>query len=600
MKKTLLLSLITITLNAILVAAPVTPERARQVAVNFWNSHYPDTQKPVDDMQPVIVDGLANMYFFANGEEGFVIVSADDRLRPVLGYSFDTPFSKEVNPELRYWLSGYEQRIEALKEGERAADPRWLTVDNVPEAPVSMQMVNPLVETQWDQGSPYNRLCPYDTTYHMFTWVGCAATAMAQVMKRWNHPSCGTGSHSYVHYDEDNPGVSYGMLSADFAHTTYRWEEMRNSYSSGMGYPDVEIMPVATISYHCGVALDMMYGVSGSGAYITCGAWNTSCVVSAFVDYFKYKPTLTPQSRENFTESMWAAMVDADLAAGRPVYYSGRDVSGGHAFILDGSNLDTMYHFNWGWSGYGDGFYYLNNLAPSATGAGGNASHTYNLSQVAVFGIEPDEELIDTIDVYDTVCSNRTTFTFRDYTIPAVTCDTMFRYLDTIFYLHLARVSMKVAIFRPNGAEGDEFSQQFCITDGIAMPECPFTRSDSLVFAGWCTNRNCSGTVYHAGDMVRLSSNTTFYAKWRDPSVGIDDVKEADIMLWPNPMCDELTLVLPAAGECYLFDAMGRMLIRRSLSAGESKVQVGDLPAGLYTVQVRTSEGIYNKRVIKR
>ena len=69
--------------------------------------------------------------------------------------------------------------------------------------------------------------------------------------------------------------------------------------------------------------------------------------------------------------------------------------------MLDGSNLDTTYHFNWGWSGYGDGFYAMNNLAPGSGGAGGNATYTFNSGQGAIFGIQPVPEVFDTIVLYD-------------------------------------------------------------------------------------------------------------------------------------------------------------------------------------------------------
>ena len=594
-KKTIILALLSL-LTVSAFAAPVTAEVARRVAVNFWNSHYPETQKPVADMQLQPVAEFNNMYFFVNGEEGFVVVAADDRVRPVLGYSFDSPFSEQPNPELRFWLSGYEMQIEAVKSVDKSADPRWETLlQTPPEAPLTLQHVPALLRTRWNQGEPYNAQCPYDENYHVRTVVGCVATAMAQIMKRWEHPWCGEGNHSYY--------SDYGLLTADFENTTYMWQNMPLFVNIGASESETEAL--STLSYHCGVAVEMMYGPSatgGSGAYSMCYPEHNiyACAYSAFPTYFKYKPTLQHRMRMNHSEEAWLAYIDADLAAGRPIYYSGHDSTGGHAFVLDGSNLDTTYHFNWGWGGYGDGFYTMANLAPGSGGAGGNATYTFHQQQGAIFGIEPDIEQLDTIEVYDTICPNYTSYSFRGYNLPLASCDTHLHVLDTVFFLHLRRISLKVIEFKPNGGTGEEFSIQYCIPDGIVMPECPFTK-DSLRFVGWCRNQNGSGAVYLAGDTVFLQGNMSLYAKWVDPALGIDAVEDENPTLWPNPTTGELHLALALSdnAQYYVIDAVGRTLMSGNIVHREGQISLFGLSAGVYTVQIRTSKGVYNQRIIK-
>lgn len=603
MKKAIALPLLLLLFAGMLSAAPVSEAVARRAAVNFWNTYRPENQKPVETMQTLTFPELQNMYVFANGDLGFVVISADDCVLPVLGYSFDSPFATDVlNPELRYWLLGYEEQIEAARVSGKRADARWdkLLKSPVPSNPFKLINVPMLCTTAWDQGEPYNDLCPYDSVYQKRAVVGCVATAMAQIMKRWNHPARGTGSHSYMHHNDDFPDVCYGLLTADFENTTYLWEEMPMRATTGS--PTLTRTAVSTLSYHCGVAVDMMYGVSpqmgGSGAY-------SQDVSRALYRYFKYEPTMVQRYRAAINDdSLWLAMIDADLELGRPIYYSGRDSVGGHAFVLDGSDLDTHYHFNWGWDGYGNGFYSMSNLAPGAGGAGGNATYTFNLNQSAIFGIVPIPETFDTVEVWDTACTNQSRYEFYEYTLPVANCDTLLRHLDTIFYLHLRRVSTYMLTFRPNYGTGTEFEKRYCFKDSVVMPECPFTR-DRYVFKGWCQSKRGDDTIYQSGESVKLYGHLIFYALWRDTTVGIDVVDEEGFFLWPNPTAGEVNIVLPTADDVQVMvvDAVGRVVLRRDCRDERRQglqISLAGLPAGIYTVQMRTSTDTYNRRIVKQ
>lgn len=598
MTKKLFFAIVLMTVATYAWAAPVEEAVAHRVAVNFWNTYRPLEVKPVEAMQPLAFDELRHMYVFANGTEGFVVISADDRVLPILGYSFDSPFpTRELNSELRYWLMGYESQIEAACASDRAADPRWgqLLSDVVPPTPLTLQNVPKLCHTQWNQTDPYNRQCPYDDAQGSYSVVGCVATAMAQIMKRWEHPSMGNGTHTYTHYN-------YGMLSVDFGNTAYEWNNMPNIASFASS--DDEIRAVSTLSYHCGVAVDMNYSPQSSGAYSYCADGYNACAENAFRRYFKYEPSLLYRSRSSYPDSAWLAMIDQDLAEGRPMYYNGRDDDGGHAFVLDGSDLDTHYHFNWGWGGYGDGFYTMSNLAPGSGGVGGNSTYTFNVDQGAIFGIVPVPETYDTVEVWDTACAGTGFYHFRNYSFPVATCDTFLRYRDTMFYLHLTRVGRNIVTFMPNGAQGDDFDQLFCYVDGIVMPECPYTR-EGLGFRGWCENKRGVGRRYMSGDTVMLYGNMILYAVWCDTTVGVDKVDDSPIAHWPNPTSGEIHFILPAEGSVWVsvVDAAGHVVVlEQPIDAHQKDPQITlhDLPAGFYTVRLRTDEGVYNKVVIKQ
>ena len=325
--------------------------------------------------------------------KGYVLVSGDDCVVPILGYSLNNAFVVENMPaHVKDWLDVYEEQIVFYRErygeldygGSPEVRSQWTNLENgvAPEPPLPT-VVNPLVTTQWDQSPYYNNLCPYDNSSNERTVTGCAATATAQVMRFWSHPATGYGSHSYTH-------PTYGTLSANFGTTTYGWSNMPTSLTGSSS--STQVNAVATLMYHVGVALEMDYGpasTGGSGAVTGSNDLSAAAANNALVSYFKYKPTLHFELKENYTDAQWSAMLQADLDNGHPIIYKGRDPSGGHAFVCDGYNNQGQFHFNWGWGGSYDGFYTMGDLHPGTGGTGGNSTYTFNLDNGAILGIEP-------------------------------------------------------------------------------------------------------------------------------------------------------------------------------------------------------------------
>lgn len=304
-----------------------------------------------------------------NENQGFVIVAADDAVSPILAYSEEGGFDADRIPQnVEKWLEQYEQEISYVIShslpSDRVIEEQWANwLSAAPELPAgSRQGVNPLVTTKWDQGGYYNDLCPGGSV------TGCVATAMAQVMKYWNHPAQGTGFHSY---NEDD----YGTLSANFGGTAYNWTSMPNVVSS----PNTA---VATLMYHCGVSVDMNYSPSGSGAY-TCD------VLDALTTYFGYNSsTIQCRYRSDYSEADWINVLKAELNAGRPIQYAGTGSGGGHSFVCDGYDNNNFFHFNWGWGGSSDGYFSVNALNPGSLGTGGGTGG-FNSNQRAITGIQP-------------------------------------------------------------------------------------------------------------------------------------------------------------------------------------------------------------------
>lgn len=625
MKKVILIIAALFTLAASTFARPVTTADALSVANRFWTKYHPSGVKTIVSPKVLTFAGLDQLHIFDMEGQGFIIVAADDRVKPVLAYSFENPFPSELNPELAYWLRGYNAQIaEMVKGGDftQSADilQQWselspLTdtdgdIDSTAASDTTSTIIRipAMVQTQWDQGAPYNMYCPYDSARHGRTVVGCVATAMAQIMKYWNHPAYGEGFHSYQPSSMWHPGISSPTLSVDFGQTTYLWENMPNRLELFSQAHEKEA--VALLSYHCGVAVEMMYGVSadgGSGAYSSCGSWVSACATNAFHLYFRYDSSLFYSYRNHYSDDDWTALIDENLALGQPMYYSGSDSTGGHAFVLDGADNQQRYHFNWGWSGYGDGFYTVNNLAPGSGGDGGNATYTFNSSQGAIFGIKPvDEEInYDTIEYYDTICNTSQYYYFHEHRLAVTDTDTLLRHLNSYYHYHLRVINQQRLFLNPNISGRTPLMKYFCPAEGYTLPDCTFTNQGHM-FIGWCRSKTGDDTIYQPGQHANLKSSATFFAMWVDTTTAsILDLEGENISLWPNPTSGELFISLSLGHDAQLFviDALGRTVLREkhpNAMGGTAKITLQDLPAGLYTIQIKTAGGIYNQRIIKQ
>lgn len=564
------------------------------MATVFWNTYRQQGYKPIDtnSMKRVAMAEYPHLYVY-RCDGGFVVVAGEEVVQPILAYSFDTPFPLTPHPSLRWWLAGYEAQLDALSENEMPATTGSEDGDILPAygVPHASSRISALLTTMWNQSDPYNVQCPYDSAHQERTVVGCVATAMAQIMKYWKHPLCGTGSHSYRYR-------SYGTLSADFGNTSYLWEYMPPVLTNASAITSRRTLQ--TLSYHCGVSVDMMYGpasTGGSGAY-------SHKVVSALTNYFKYAPGMSLCNRGDFTDSAWAEQILADLYARRPIYYTGHDTSGGHAFVLDGADTSGRYHFNWGWGGFGDGYYALDNLAPGRGGAGSNATNSFNLSQSAIFGIVPVPQQYDTLDYYDTVCNTFQTYQFFDYTLPVTVGHYTLHHLDTVYRLHVAMADRRFLYLDPNGADGLIQQETYCYLTGACLPRCPFVRTNHR-FEGWSRTDRAPDTLYQPGDTLHIHNSMVLYAIWSDttPPPIPDTVDSATdvIFLSPNPtkgQVDVSTGGIPFA-QCTLRDAVGRYYGQFIIESGHGTISVADLPRGIYILQISDGEHTFNRRIIK-
>lgn len=389
MKKLLFILLL---LPTMVLAAPVDPNLAQQIAQNFINStdDSVSAQSPVNQprrLKRVIKQATETQpyYIFNNEDGGFVIVAGDDCATPILGYSNEGCIDLDNIPiQLQELLQAYALEIkEAVDNNLQATDEvaeSWASYRQIPQAQTTATAVNALITTSWNQYPYYNIKCPSDPSLSSLgghPTTGCVATAMAQIMKYWEYPKKGYGSKSYR-------SEYYGTLYADFGSTAYDWDNMPLKLSASTS--STQNNAVATLMYHCGVAVSMGYNSNGrgsSGAFVVNVGGGRASAEEAFKTYFDYASTLSGVIWDQSTStSTWSSMLKTELDSKRPILYAGyKSNGGGHAFICDGYDSNNKFHFNWGWGGQSNGFYSLT--------AGTSGSHNFTQGQQAVIGISP-------------------------------------------------------------------------------------------------------------------------------------------------------------------------------------------------------------------
>jgi len=352
-KKSLLFTLVFFTFLTVSFSKPVALNQAQKLAYIFLYGKVDNSMK--SDFKLTLfkevfdVTSKSKLYYIFNiVPKGFIIVTADDNLTPVVAYSFEDNYVENKNPVQEAWMNS--QITLAFKNmiDDKANNNKWESLSAAISAK-STKGVTALCTTKWNQDNYYNFMCPADTNGPGgHAYAGCVATSMGQVMKYWNYPSTGNSGYAYQHihpmYFND-----YGVVEANFGATTYNWSNMPNQINS------TNKIDVATLLFHCGVAVKMDYGPDGSGA-------QTESVPFALSHYFKYSNSARYIERAFTPTLRWDSLIIDQLEKGFPMVYSGSDVSAGHAWVVDGYQDSSYFHINWGWSGWNNGYYYFSNL----------------------------------------------------------------------------------------------------------------------------------------------------------------------------------------------------------------------------------------------
>mgnify|MGYP000382411042 CR=1 FL=1 len=350
------------------ISAPITPEQALTRA-------YADGPAKANSIMKadlhlvhtrILNNGTASAYIFNRvGGKGFAILSADDCMVPVIGYSATGSIDpSNLPPSFVYWLD------------ECGRQMQWAVSRNIhakyakPYAPAEWSPIAPLMSTTWNQDTPYNNETPVLNGKQAPT--GCVATSFAQVMNYFKYPEKGRGSIRYTDTSGD-------IRSLVFSRKSFDWDNMLDNYSGN--YNETQADAVAYLMKACGYSVEMGYGVNASGA-------QSYKLANAAVTYFDYDKNIRYYDRSLFSAEEWATMIYENIKNVGPIIYDGSSIDGGHSFVCDGYDGNGYFHFNWGWGGVSDGYYVLDSLNPESQGIGG-ADGGFNYSQSALFGMQP-------------------------------------------------------------------------------------------------------------------------------------------------------------------------------------------------------------------
>lgn len=330
-------------------------------------------------------------YVFPNANsKGFTIVSGDDRLPEIVGYSSQGSYDENNLPEgFVSFMKAYQNLYNKVNLGDAEALKNlaeikaWRNKKNA-SAETSSAVAPLLGNIEWDQTSPYNNMCPrYDSVHVAAT--GCVATAMAQVMAYYKYPKqLKADIPGYVNRWN---GIPMEIPTITQEEGVYDWDNMLPKYNKEANATQQQKDAVAKLMYHCGAAVQMNYGPESAA----------SVSATKLAKYFGYDADLMMDlNRSSFTLDKWMQIIDTELTAGRPVLYSGQASDGGHQFICDGKDGEGLYHINWGWSGSQNGYFDLSLLNPEKGGTGsGSSTEGYNRLCSITIGIAPDNGVVD-------------------------------------------------------------------------------------------------------------------------------------------------------------------------------------------------------------
>ena len=375
-----LLFIVTIMMATVcsLQAAQVGEVAARQVADEFFTAQASrlSAHPGQSATRLVYTAEQERFYVFNRGvHDGFVVVAGDDCLPQVLGYSESGAFTADNIPlPMQDWMDEMNREIAFLQSHSGAI---------VYQPAKRATVVHPLMTTRWDQGWPYNNLCPTYGDGSARAVTGCVATAMAQIMKYYEWPLQGTGSHSYYCNVNDTDPTT---LSADFSQSVYEWDSMLDIYDGNSS--EEACYAVAKLMSDVGISIDMGYG-SSSGA-------SEMAVLTALTRYFGYSSRHYLLQRDLYGAAEWDQLLADEICASRPILYCGYSYTqgslGGHAFVLDGIDSNGLFHVNWGWGGSSDGYFRVSLLAPGS-------GYNFKYGQDAIFGVVPAHQADEVLGV---------------------------------------------------------------------------------------------------------------------------------------------------------------------------------------------------------
>ena len=659
MKKTLFTLLFAALFLSGLQAKPVDVQTAKTLGIKFMKANTAVKANAAELTYTAYAEnGQPAFYVFAMEPKGFVIVSADDRAKPILGYSTESNFTAQLPDGLMTFFENYKAGFSQMfvnndeRTAEAVADWTSLAETGMLCSKKANRSVGPLLASIWNQTDLYNNMAPEDpnSVYSGHCKSGCVANTMSQIMRYWEWPLIGEGSHGY--YADTDYG-SYGWQEADFGASTYHFELMPDFLD--FASPQAEVDATALLEYHAGVGVEMMYGPNASGAY-------SENVGPAMENHFRYSSDWWRTYQEySYT---WEEDLVNNLDGGMPLYYASQGDDGGHAYVVDGYDDYWFFHVNWGWAGFDNGYYAIDGFYLTF--------YSFPYWHNAVFNLHPVDEYYDAPKavenmeasseamnvkvtfnpVYETRGGNATTidaiYIMRDgvlidslmnvteslvnyqdelekngtyyYTVYAVNEAGMSKVArDTVMVGNTCDVRFELVDSGNNGwdmsfiavlDEDGKVTQRVGLWDGGSATITAQVPSDQTVSFFWTYDNTCyshgslqevSYEIYDWNDILIAASNgyptvgeIAEYEMNCDPnSVAEQELVQA---LYPNPATD-CFIVEGKVKEVKVFNALGQLMHQ----GAENTVEVSAWPEGVYSVRiVDENDAVSTVKLLKR
>lgn len=647
-----------------LQANPVDVATAKSLGLKFMKTNTAIKAETAELTYTAYAEnGQAAFYVFALQPKGFVIVSADDRAKPILGYSTESNFTAQLPDGLLTFFENYKAGFSQMfanndeRTAEAVTDWTSLAETGMMSSRKANRSVAPLLASLWNQTDLYNNMAPEDpsSVFSGHCKSGCVANAMSQIMRYWEWPRTGEGSHGY--YADTDYG-NYGWQEADFGAATfgaatYRFELMPDFLD--FASPQEEVDATALLEYHAGVSVEMMYGPNASGAY-------SENVGPAMENHFRYSSDYWHIYQE-YSDN-WEEDLMNNLDAGMPLYYASSGPDGGHAYVVDGYDDWYFFHVNWGWGGFDNGYYAIDGFYLTF--------YSFPWYHNAIFNLHPDDDYYDALKAVenlevtadamnvtltfnpvfetrggeatriDAICIMRDgvvidvlmnvtepQVTYQDevekngtyyYTVYAVNGAKMSKVArDTVMVGCTCDVRFELTDSGNNGwdlssiavlDEDGKVSQRVGLWDGGSATVIAQLPSDQTVTFFWTYDNTC----YSHGSLSEVSyeiydwNDNLIAASYDYPTVGEitdyemncdpDDVAELKQtqVLYPNPATDRF-IVEGHVKEVKVFNALGQLIHQ----GYENTVGVSAWPEGVYFVRiVDENDAVTTVKLIKQ
>ncbi len=568
MKKLLILFVLLYSIN--LFAQFVDVQTAKKVAQNLYaerleHNNFNKSNLFTDEVQTLKFNDIPTMYVFErNHTPGYIVVAADKRIYPIIAYSFESDlYAESMPPALNWWINQRSEQIAKTVVEKATVDEKvmqewdYYLTNGFNKSLNLYQSVTPMLNSKWNQGCFYNELCPVDANAPEEAcgrvWVGCVAISMGQIMKFHAYPEHGSGFQSYTH-------SKYGTMSVDFSEQTYNWDIMEESLTE----PGVN-QEVAKILHHCGIAVKMNYGTDGSGSQTVDAAFSLS-------ENFKYSSYLSHQMKEKYPENVWAEILKEELRARRPLLYRGyNEKDGGHAFVCDGFQGNNHFHFDFGWGGAGNGYFYLDKV-------GG-----FQIEQGAIFSVEPptatetqycDEYKLLTAES-GTIADNSGDNRYANET----SCKWLIKPEGAKnIVLEFTKLATETGVDRILVYQGDsEDGELIADISGYQVPEQPIIVSGGSMFLWFITDE--------------LNMSDGWEAKYHSWMTDIEEY-DNEVKIYPNPVQDFLNIEMQQyVSSSYLIklqDIYGKTILHKTVNADELNhgLDISNIDSGVYFINI--------------